>query len=212
MKEFSFAYYKECLELAKNLEFKFLRYRDMDLIEDKTIYLRHDVDVSLVNALVFARIENELSIKSSYFIRIHAKGYNPFTLENYDILQKILEYGHEIGLHYEPEFARITKRNHGIAFWDDKTALEKLIKRTITGCSFHDPNRFSESYEAAMKELPTEYLAYEQFGYRQDIMYFSDSSGSFKPDVLKDIIQYGNKMIINTHPFWWFHETSLENF
>lgn len=56
--------------------------------------LRHDVDRSLDNALQMARLENKMSIKSTYYFRIN----NNF---NKNIPYAISKLGHEIGYHYE---------------------------------------------------------------------------------------------------------------
>ena len=63
--------------------------------KDKTIILRHDVDLIPENALRMAELEHELGIGSTYYFRAVQESWN----EN--IIRQIAEMGHEIGNHYE---------------------------------------------------------------------------------------------------------------
>lgn len=62
---------------------------------DKSIVLRHDVDLLPKNSLRFAKIQNELGIKGSYYFRAVPESWNE------DIIKEIADLGHEIGYHYE---------------------------------------------------------------------------------------------------------------
>lgn len=63
--------------------------------KSRLIILRHDVDKRPENALIVARIENELGFRSSYYFRAVGKCFKE------DIIKEIAELGHEIGYHYE---------------------------------------------------------------------------------------------------------------
>jgi len=67
----------------------------------KTIVNRIDIDVSVKKAEKLIDIFNDLNIKASFFIRLHANEYNPFSFENYRIIKKAIQTGHEIGYHSE---------------------------------------------------------------------------------------------------------------
>ena len=66
-----------------------------------TIVNRIDIDFSVKKAERLCKIFDRLNIKGSFFIRLHAPEYNPFSFENYRILKKIRNSGHEIGYHSE---------------------------------------------------------------------------------------------------------------
>lgn len=68
---------------------------------NKILVNRIDVDVSCEKAMRLARIFNDLKIKATFFIRLHAKEYNPFAPDNYKYLKYIRDSGHEIGYHSE---------------------------------------------------------------------------------------------------------------
>ena len=68
--------------------------QDNNKIKNKIAILRHDVDRKPSNALRMAELENKLGIRSTYYFRY------PYTF-NVDIIEKIIDLGHEIGYHYE---------------------------------------------------------------------------------------------------------------
>lgn len=61
----------------------------------KVLILRHDVDRKPQRALVFAQLEHEFNICSTYYFRIVPVSFDA------GIIIKIAELGHEIGYHYE---------------------------------------------------------------------------------------------------------------
>lgn len=67
----------------------------------KILVNRVDVDCSIKKARRVADIFNALKIKATFFIRLHANEYNPFSFEAYNILKYIRDTGHEIGYHSE---------------------------------------------------------------------------------------------------------------
>lgn len=45
---------------------------------NRPVILRHDIDMSLHKALTFARLENRISIRSTYFVLLSSNFYNVF--------------------------------------------------------------------------------------------------------------------------------------
>jgi hypothetical protein len=70
-------------------------------LQRKVIVNRVDVDFSLKKAHRILKIFNELKISATFFIRLHAPEYNPFSFEGFKILKLIRDSGHEIGYHSE---------------------------------------------------------------------------------------------------------------
>ncbi|SDL46347.1 hypothetical protein SAMN05216497_1435 [Clostridium cochlearium] len=68
----------------------------------KNIVLRHDIDDDLKGTKKFFEIEKELKVKSSYYFRLN-------TLDT-EIANEVVDYGSEIGYHYE-ELATYCKKN-----------------------------------------------------------------------------------------------------
>jgi hypothetical protein len=63
--------------------------------KEKTIILRHDVDLLPNSSLQFAKIQVEFNIKGSYFFRAVPESWDE------EIIKEIASLGHEIGYHYE---------------------------------------------------------------------------------------------------------------
>jgi hypothetical protein len=72
-----------------------------DNLPPLTIVNRVDIDFSIKKADRLRDIYDRLGIKASFFVRLHAPEYNPFSFENYRILKAIRDSGHEIGYHSE---------------------------------------------------------------------------------------------------------------
>lgn len=64
-------------------------------IQDRSVLLRHDVDLKPQNSLATAKLEHSLGIKGTYYFRIIPQTLKP------DIIKEIADLGHEIGYHYE---------------------------------------------------------------------------------------------------------------
>lgn len=96
MRDFTYCTYKELLGAVKEQGFAFQTISEyLTERKDRVMIFRHDVDSWPINALQMAKIENELGIKSTYYFRISPLSYNK------KIIQLIIEFGHEIGYHYE---------------------------------------------------------------------------------------------------------------
>jgi hypothetical protein len=72
----------------------------LNSIKDKNVELRHDVDISIESAYRMAKYENELSVKSIYYLRFDCDYYNLLTSKNIKILDYLME-NHEIGCHVD---------------------------------------------------------------------------------------------------------------
>lgn len=66
-----------------------------------TLVNRVDIDVSVKRAERLGRIFSGLGIKATFFLRLHANEYNPFSFENYRIVRYLVDSGHELGYHSE---------------------------------------------------------------------------------------------------------------
>jgi hypothetical protein len=96
LRDFSLAKYRELIESLKNRKYNFLTFLDfIAYLTDKSVILRHDVDLKPGNALEMARLEKVFGIKGSYYFRSVPESYEK------NIIKQISEMGHEVGYHYE---------------------------------------------------------------------------------------------------------------
>lgn len=80
---------------------KYFKLKNINAVPEKCIVNRIDIDLSIKKAERLGEIFNKLGILGSFFIRLHASEYNPFSFENYRIIKNIISLGNEIGFHSE---------------------------------------------------------------------------------------------------------------
>lgn len=162
-----------CLEYAE---------RKNDL-PDLTIVNRVDIDLSVKKADRLRDIYDRLGIKASFFVRLHAPEYNPFSFENYRILKAIRDSGHEIGYHSEiVDQAAIWDEDAADLLRRDLAVLNRMLNIEVQGVASHGgvtglnnldfwsssrPEEFGLMYEAYDKE--------PSFNLFQEAFYISDS-------------------------------------
>ena len=205
------AHYREALIKAIDLKYHFLQLHQFEEIDnyEKIILLRHDVDFSLDNAIQMARLEHELGIKSTYFIRISGK-YNIMYFPNYIIIRELVALDHEIGLHYNLEIPNLVNEDEETFFIKEKEILEMVLQQKITGISLHDPNSMIRQ-SINLSKYNIAYDAYSEC-FCSKVKYISDSRGSWREGCLCKNIGAHDKLHILTRPFWWYKHYSCENF
>ena len=206
---FTYKHFEETANLAKKLGFSFFAMHDFlaKKPRDKFIVMRHDIDLSLRHALKMAEFENKLGINSTYFIRI-GKPVNPFFEENADIIRKIAELGHEIGIHYDSDI--INNHNFKQFLLDKKKKLEKVSETKVFGISLHKIKKSDHKkqieklnfIEQFLRELDLEYDAYSDI-FLEKIKYISESARCWREGCMCKHIKKNTKLCILTHPIWW---------
>jgi len=104
--QFTFDYIKNQYQLVIKQGYTVITCSDYvsykrEKITEPILVNRVDIDMSVKKAERLLDIFNELGIKATFFIRLHAPDYNPFSFENYRIIKKIIDSGHELGYHSE---------------------------------------------------------------------------------------------------------------
>lgn len=117
-----------CLEYAN-------RKHDLSAL---TVVNRVDIDLSVRKADRLRDIFDRLGIRASFFVRLHAPEYNPFSFENYRILKAIRDGGHEIGYHSEiVDQAAIWDEEAADCLRRDIDALSRVVGMPIKGVASH---------------------------------------------------------------------------
>jgi len=208
IEDFTEVNYKTILETLLHKGYKFVNFDYERINSDENIVIwRHDVDFSLNRSCKLAEIEAELGIKATYFIYLQCSFYNVFESGQYEIIKKIINLGHMIGLHFDHAFYTqrklITdeKEIEGYALME-KEVLKKYFGIDINVVSFHNPEA------AKTLTLRQDYYAGMVNAYSQTIFdackYCSDSNGYWRYDRLQEVIEKEyEKLHILTHPAWW---------
>lgn len=201
--DFTFSHYRELIEYAK-FEYSFITYDQLNH-KDNFILWRHDVDMSLHNALSLSEIEKDLNVVATYFIHLHSEFYNFFDEKNTKIIRDIINNGHKIGLHFDCQYYKIKDAKElELKILFEKNILENIFSISINVFSFHNPN------SDILKFDNTEYAdLINTYGKQfKEINYCSDSNGYWRHKRLKDFLEEnkGNNIQVLTHPEWWNQE------
>ena len=100
---------------------------------DKSVILRHDVDLLPYNSLKFAEIQADNGVKGVYYFRAVPESWD----EN--VIKKIANLGHEIGYHYECLTTCSGDMIKGIADFEKNLANLRKLAPVSTICMHGSP-------------------------------------------------------------------------
>jgi len=152
-------------------------------IMGKTVVNRVDIDFSIGKSRRLAEIFNKLGIKATFFVRLHASEYNPFSFENYRSLKFIRDSGHEIGYHSEiVDQASIWGEDPAECLRRDVGMLEQMLGIKVYGVASHGGYTGFNNLDFWKTHKPEEFgLVYEaydesdRFGLFTSSRYVTDS-------------------------------------
>lgn len=197
---FTLKHYSEILEIAKSNGYVFLGFHDPSPPKGKIIYLRHDIDVCLEEALDMATVEAELGIRSVYFVLVNSPLYNLLAADSIELISQIQEKGHWIGLHFDPVLLT-SSSDEGLLEREVQKFLEFFRNKfnLVPVVSFHRPIP-----EVLGKDFQSFVSTYSR-RFFSDIKYISDSRGIWREGcpckVLKEQTYMALQMLV--HPIWW---------
>jgi len=183
-------------------------YKDVNDNTKKFCVLRHDIEFSIDRAYKLAKIEKELGVVSTYTVQVRNNTYNALSEKNIDLISKIRELGHHIGLHQNPPSSMKldTLKDY---IMRDITILEDCYGFEIDRFAFHRPKK---EYLNCYVELDNKINCYDKkfFHFFEDkpesleILYLADSNHKWKYGYPLDFdFSKINKLQLLTHPFSW---------
>ena len=98
---FSFNEYKNIINLIKE-HLPIMDFSDIEKNTKKFCVLRHDIEFSVDRAYKLAKLENKLGVTSTYTVQLRNNTYNALSEKNIELIKKIKDLGHHIGLHQNP--------------------------------------------------------------------------------------------------------------
>jgi len=158
-------------------EFATKYWRNKKNSTDKILINRVDIDYSVKKAENIGQIFNDLGIKASFFIRLHAPEYNPFSFENYRIIKFLIDSGHEIGYHSEIiDQSVIWKENAEDCLIRDIQILNKIFSVEIKGVASHGGMTGLNNLDFWNDRKASDFgLLYEAYEWFNETFYVSDS-------------------------------------
>lgn len=150
---------------------------------DKILINRIDIDLYSKKTLRLGQIFNKLDIKGSFFVRLHAPEYNPFSFENYKIIKYLIETGHEIGYHSEVIDQSIIWEEDAVeCLKRDIEVINRMYNIKIKGVASHGGmtglNNLDFWKDRKASDFGLLYEAYDhqpEFNAFQEAFYVSDS-------------------------------------
>lgn len=97
---FSYESYRHLVQLLREHKYNLTDYHHYKEVDNPCI-LRHDVDYSLERSFQFAKVEELLDVRSTYFVLLTCDFYNVFSAKNRAMLREMASVGHTIGLHFD---------------------------------------------------------------------------------------------------------------
>jgi len=157
----------------------------LNVLQNKNVEIRHDVDVSLLSAFRMAKYESELGFKSIYYIRFDSDYYNVLSDENQKIINFLIQ-NHEVGCHVD-----VTNIKNENDLLDYLNNFKKIIE--------FDKFTFHINTEKTMSFKEIEGYINKSILYGE---YISDSKNIFTKQTLNKINKL-NEYTLLIHPEWW---------
>lgn len=151
--------------------------------ESKILVNRIDIDFSIKKVKHLLDIFDRLNIKGTFFIRLHAPEYNPFSFENYRILKRLLNSGHELGYHSEiVDQSKIWNEDARACLIRDLKVLGEMFNYEVKSVASHGGMTGFNNLDFWKDKKPKDYnLLYEgydkepEYNLFQEAFYISDS-------------------------------------
>jgi hypothetical protein len=204
--DFTEAAYRRALDLAaRNYAFASFVSRPEGR---RHVLWRHDVDFSVHRALRLAEIEAEAGLRSTYFLYPHSQFYNLLSVLVAPKAKRIVELGHELGLHFDPTFygGRLDREDFLRRVEAEKVLLSEVFGVAPVAVSFHLFGVLENAppAEDVICGMVNAYGPTIRTGY----VYCSDSNGVWRHERLFDVLERAepDRLHVLTHPEWWSPE------
>lgn len=199
--DFSMEHYREIVA-AISKSHRTLCFRDVHAMGrnildlPRFVIMRHDVEFSIPAALRMAEVEAEFGVSATYFL-LQTSEYNPFEEEEAVRIRRILDLGHDLGLHYD---AALFER---LGLDPEKTAkaqidlFETFFRTKIHAMSSHMPMRSGRTFS-----IPGVIDTYDPL-YLTEMKYISDSTQAWREGVVTENLEKYDHIHLLTHEYIW---------
>lgn len=185
-----------------------------DFGSEKVIIVRHDLDFNLESAIRMASVDFELGVKSTFFLRVCARGYNILSYEGLNFINQLKEMDMEIGLHADIGMEGVMKTNARDALLRQLSALESAYGQPLLGISAHAPATLGgiNLCDELVNSGHITYHAYEKKFTSQPFKYLSDSMRIWREGDPYEVGKNFEAIQLLTHPIWWHQTAPQENY
>lgn len=200
-RDFTTAHYREILQSIR-ASHRTLCFRDVHALGrsifdiPKFVIMRHDVEFSIPAALRMAEIEADEGIQATYFL-LQTSDYNPFEEEEAVQIRRILDLGHEIGLHYDAALFERLGVDPAATAVAQIQLFETFFRTKIHAMSSHMPMRSGKTFS-----VPGVIDTYDPM-FLTEMKYISDSTQSWREGVVTENLHKYNHIHLLTHEYIW---------
>lgn len=204
--EFTLDAYRAILRAASENGYRFSKF-DEDQAVDRRVYLRHDVDRTVDDALTLGRIAADEGASGTFFFLLRTAAYNFLTRRCIAAATELISMGHAVGLHFNG-------LEHGSPGSDDllrsringdAKLLGQALGHPVTAFSMHNP-------EGNFRiDVPGLINAYDP-RFFDHAYYVSDSNRRWKPEFPLRVFAELKPAIVQilVHPEWHGMATDSE--
>ena len=203
---FSYNEYKNIINLIKS-HLPIIDFSEVTEKTEKFCVLRHDIEFSIDRAYELAKVEKELGVTSTYTVQVRNNTYNALSEKNIELMRKIKDLGHHIGLHQNPPLMKLEKLANYIMA--DIQILEHFYGFEVDRFAFHRPKKeYLKNYinlEGKINCYDMRFFQYfDEKPDKLDVLYLADSNHQWKYGYPLDYdFSEVNKLQILTHPYSW---------
>jgi hypothetical protein len=167
--------------------------------------LRHDVDYSTQAALLLAEQESDRGIHATYFLLPGSLYYNLLDPEYAGVPRRLIDLGHEVGLHYDVNLLRQFASERSADIMRLQTSLlETLSGAAVVSIAMHQPGLNGED---PLRNTRGFLNAYDD-RFVREMPYFSDSCRAWRDSAwnLFDSGELPSRFQLALHPINWSTE------
>lgn len=184
----------------------FSDYKEEDTEKDKiTVFIRHDIDLSLPRLKKIMKLEEKYGLKSTSFFRLHSEKYN---FNNaIPIIKELLSKKFEVGYHYEVLSQTNGNEEEAISLFEKELLyLRELANIHVVaahGDKYNNRNIWSKIDKKKLDIRSAYDLKYD--------FYITEAGGK---DMIKNTGNHifnkikeaktGNIIQVLVHPDWWY--------
>ena len=203
--DFTYRSYVEMIERLRRNDYRITDYHDWNKLPhgSKCAILRHDIDFDIQKAVDLARVERDEGVTSTYFVLISSPMYNVLSARSCEMLDKIRNMGHSIGLHYdEMRYPGLSGDTGAVteSILGEIRIFEMILGQEVDVVSMHRPSKEILDNDLSIPGVINSYgkVFFDEF------KYISDSRKRWREPIcdIIDSCKY-DKIHILTHAFWY---------
>jgi peptidoglycan/xylan/chitin deacetylase (PgdA/CDA1 family) len=204
---FTYAHYRYILQSALDSDYTFISFpdlKDLQLEEQLVCLLRHDCDNDLKAAVAIARMEEEMGVRSTYFLMLRSALYNLLSIPSAEMVREIIARGHWIGLHFDEHYYPDASPVQLAACVDrERSWLCDEFGVPVEVVSFHQP-----SWRILDKQVKIGCVNTYDLSQLHDVYYLSDSNTVWKEGCPSEFFRARRhrRLQLLLHPEWWTAE------